>query len=105
MGHYFQETLLPLEKLDIESVINGHPSSGLPKLNLTPAQVEQMTAENDTIPEMVKALENKVQSRLLGKPVGGTKQQRLNRETSVNKFGTIDKPQRKSRDISVSFDV
>lgn len=108
--HYFQKTLYPADKLDIEMVINGNPLSGRPKLNLTPAQVEQMTAENDTIPEMIKALENKVQSSLSGEPVGKTKKQRLNRgasirEVSADKSGPTAKSSIRVRETSISFDV
>jgi mitochondrial chaperone BCS1 len=53
LEHYFQISLRPEQKRRVENAI----SSG--SLNLTPAQVEQMTAESDEIEEMIIVLEMK----------------------------------------------
>jgi len=64
IGHYFQ---LGTEGLDevlarrVRHAIVGSDARGLPALNLTPAQVEQMAAEHDDVRDMVAALEAKAQ--------------------------------------------
>jgi SpoVK/Ycf46/Vps4 family AAA+-type ATPase len=60
--HYFQ---LGTEGLDeslvrrVREAILGNDAKGLPALNLTPAQVEQLSAEHDDVASMVAALEAK----------------------------------------------
>lgn len=41
--------------MKISNVING--GDGMPQLNLTRAQIEQLTAEHDSVDDMIVALE------------------------------------------------
>ena len=62
MEHYFQGALQVDQAQRVRNAIQGDDNMGLPSLNLTPAQVEQMAAEHDEVEDMVLALE------LLGLP-------------------------------------
>lgn len=62
MEHYFQGPLKEDQAQRVRNAIQGVDNMGLPSLNLTPAQVEQMAAEHDEVEGMVLALE------LLGVP-------------------------------------
>ena len=55
--HYFQTTLSDEQRERIENAILA--KHGTLRLNLTPAQVEQLTAEHDEVDEMITALEKK----------------------------------------------
>lgn len=57
LEHYFQIRLDAGSQMRISNAING--GHGLPHLNLTPAQIEQLTAEHDSIDDMIVALEAK----------------------------------------------
>lgn len=57
--HYFQETLDKTHKERVRLAVEGDPALGLLTLNLTPAQVEQISAEHDDVEEMIDALEKK----------------------------------------------
>jgi len=57
-----------VNRIRVDTVINGDPLIGKPQLNLTPAQVEQLAAEHDEIEDMLRAMEEKEQSRRLHKP-------------------------------------
>lgn len=63
LEHYFQLELKGIQKARVRSVIQGDGTAQRPALNLTPAQVEQLTAEHDDIEDMITALEAK------GKPI------------------------------------
>ena len=43
----------------VREAIVGSDAKGVPALNLTPAQVEQLSAEHDDVQSMVEALEGK----------------------------------------------
>ena len=66
LEHYFQCTLTDDQRALVEVAINGDGFRH-PQVRMTPAQVEQMTAEYDDLNEMIAALEAKSQ------PVGGGK--------------------------------
>jgi ATPase family associated with various cellular activities (AAA) len=55
LEHYFQMLLSPAQRRRVEYAV----STG--RLKLTPAQVEQMTAESDEIEEMIQVLEQRAQ--------------------------------------------
>ena len=55
--HYFQGALKAEQAARVQGAIEGDDRQGLPRLNLTPAQVEQMAAEHDAVEDMVLALE------------------------------------------------
>eukprot|EP00544_Gedaniella_sp_CCMP2646_P008106 CAMPEP_0202490972 /NCGR_PEP_ID=MMETSP1361-20130828/8196_1 /ASSEMBLY_ACC=CAM_ASM_000849 /TAXON_ID=210615 /ORGANISM="Staurosira complex sp., Strain CCMP2646" /LENGTH=736 /DNA_ID=CAMNT_0049120959 /DNA_START=316 /DNA_END=2526 /DNA_ORIENTATION=- len=58
LAHYFQhEELTDAHRQRVETVINGNGSR--PKLNLTPAQVEQFCAEHEFMEDMIQKLESK----------------------------------------------
>ena len=62
LEHYFQMALTDSQRQRVEDVINGTGSLSQGKarpLSLTPAQIEQMTAEHDEIEDMIGALEAK----------------------------------------------
>lgn len=68
LEHYFAPTRLdPLQRIRVLDAINGH--QGRSQLRLTPAQVEQMSAEHDDVEDMIKALELKGESNV-GPPIG-----------------------------------
>ncbi len=57
LEHYFQVKLAECQKQRIEALFNGD-LTGVP-LHFTPAQIEQLTAEHDTVEEMIAALEER----------------------------------------------
>lgn len=57
LKHYFQEDLSDKHRQRVELAVNG--SESRPKLNLTPAQVEQLCAEYDDIEDMIQKLEER----------------------------------------------
>jgi hypothetical protein len=57
LEHYFQTKLTDEQCERIELAIAARESK--PRLDLTPAQVEQLTAEHEQVDEMIEALENK----------------------------------------------
>jgi chaperone BCS1 len=60
--HYFQEIVESLNKdqrARINLAVLGDANQGLPAVNLTPAQLEQLAAENDDIEGMITAIESK----------------------------------------------
>lgn len=57
--HYFKTTLDESQKMRIETTIAGDGAEKRPALKLTPAQVEQLAAENDTVDDMIDVLEEK----------------------------------------------
>merc|ERR1712038_682793 len=59
LEHYFQLSLNEFQKARVRKAIKGNTDSNRPALNLTPAQVEQLTAEHDDIDDMINALEKK----------------------------------------------
>lgn len=67
LEHYFQGELSNKQRIRVNEAIHGNPAAHRPALNLTPAQVEQLAAEHDELDDMVRALEEKGQSRVLHK--------------------------------------
>jgi len=59
LEHYFQLSLNEFQKTRVRKAIKGNTDINQPALNLTPAQVEQFTAEHDEIDDMINALEKK----------------------------------------------
>ena len=59
LEHYYETSLNDMQKAYIKDTIAGNPSNKRPTLRLTPAQVEQMAAEFETVDEMIHALEEK----------------------------------------------
>jgi len=59
LEHYFQMTLTEAQRTRVENAINGTGKGARRALSLTPAQIEQMTAEHDEIDDMIDALEEK----------------------------------------------
>lgn len=59
LEHYFQVTLSDSQRRRVVDAVTGIPQLGSRQLNLTPAQVEQLTAEHDDIDEMIAVLEEK----------------------------------------------
>jgi SpoVK/Ycf46/Vps4 family AAA+-type ATPase len=59
LEHYFQIALEASQKSRVRHAIKGDQLLNMPALNLTPAQVEQLTAEHDEIEDMITALEEK----------------------------------------------
>lgn len=57
LEHYFQTTLDDMQKSRIEVAIAGDAQR--PQLKLTPAQIEQMTAEHEEVGAMIAAVEAK----------------------------------------------
>jgi len=57
--HYFQCQVSTLQRDRMRLAITGNDQKGLPALNLTPAQLEQLAAENDELEDMIMALEGK----------------------------------------------
>jgi chaperone BCS1 len=57
LEHYFQTSLGTEEVSRIERIINGGPDGTRSRLNLTPAQVEQLAAEHDDLEDMIDALQ------------------------------------------------
>lgn len=63
LEHYFQLQLKGVQKQRVHDAVSGDGTPQRPSLKLTPAQVEQLTAEHDDIEGMIAALEAK------GKPL------------------------------------
>merc|ERR1712224_168791 len=64
LEHYYPEEPSPLKaeyRERIENVIAGNVAKRVPPLNLTPAQVEQLTAEYIHLEDILQALEAKAQ--------------------------------------------
>jgi hypothetical protein len=57
LEHYFQTNLTTEQREQITLAILAR--EGKPRLDLTPAQVEQLTAEHEEVDEMIRALESK----------------------------------------------
>ena len=57
LEHYFQVPLNEAQKNRVLDAIQGNPLMGTHQLNLTPAQVEQYTAEHDDLEEMIEVFE------------------------------------------------
>jgi mitochondrial chaperone BCS1 len=55
--HYFVVKLTDKEKERVKDAVCGNDHKGQPALNLTPAQVEQLSAEHDDLEGMLVALE------------------------------------------------
>ena len=76
LEHYFQVTLTDIQTRRVMDAVAGIPQEGTRQLNLTPAQVEQLTAEHDDIEDMIEVLESKSRCNLaktsLGTVSGGT---------------------------------
>eukprot|EP00545_Synedropsis_sp_CCMP1620_P006739 CAMPEP_0119015602 /NCGR_PEP_ID=MMETSP1176-20130426/11280_1 /TAXON_ID=265551 /ORGANISM="Synedropsis recta cf, Strain CCMP1620" /LENGTH=750 /DNA_ID=CAMNT_0006968909 /DNA_START=57 /DNA_END=2309 /DNA_ORIENTATION=+ len=70
LEHYFQVILTEAQKQRVVDAVQGNPKDGTSQLNLTPAQVEQFTAEHDEIEDMIAALEQKGRSNLSKMPIG-----------------------------------
>jgi hypothetical protein len=64
--------LTDVQKQRVHDAVRGNPKDGTSQLNLTPAQVEQFTAEHDEIEEMIDALEQKGRCNLSKMPMGTT---------------------------------
>ena len=78
INHYFQLTAEGGEGLSealaerVREAILGNDAKGIAGLDLTPAQVEQLSAENDSVLEMIEALERKAPSVTM--EINGTKE-------------------------------
>lgn len=59
LEHYFQMELNEIQKNRVRKAIKGDALTNRPALNMTPAQIEQFTAEHDDINDMIAALEKK----------------------------------------------
>ena len=59
LEHYFETTLSDVQKGLVRDIITGNPRERKPTVKLTPAQVEQMTSEFETVDQMIHALEEK----------------------------------------------
>jgi len=59
LEHYFQLSLTEHQKNRVRKAIKGDTTTNRPALNMTPAQVEQLTAEHDEIDDMINAFEKK----------------------------------------------
>lgn len=57
--HYFQAELTGPQKHRVKDLVQGSPETRSPRLRLTPAQVEQLTSEYDTIDDMLDSLEKR----------------------------------------------
>ena len=69
LEHYFQMELSWAQRQRVEGAIDWVDGKGRRPLSLTPAQIEQMTAEHDEIEDMIGALEEKVRRRGAAKRV------------------------------------
>jgi len=75
INHYFQLTkdggdgLCEEYVSRVRDAILGNDAKGVPGLSLTPAEVEQLSAEHDTVKDMILALESKAMGKA---PSGGT---------------------------------
>eukprot|EP00546_Thalassionema_frauenfeldii_P008186 CAMPEP_0178912140 /NCGR_PEP_ID=MMETSP0786-20121207/10092_1 /TAXON_ID=186022 /ORGANISM="Thalassionema frauenfeldii, Strain CCMP 1798" /LENGTH=718 /DNA_ID=CAMNT_0020584679 /DNA_START=1857 /DNA_END=4013 /DNA_ORIENTATION=+ len=59
LEHYFQTTLSKGQRQRVVEAVQGEPRKGIPQQNLTPAQVEQFTAEYDDVDDMIAHIERK----------------------------------------------
>lgn len=59
LEHYFQTTLSKSQRQRVVEAVQGEPRKGIPQQNLTPAQVEQFTAEYDDVDDMISHIEGK----------------------------------------------
>eukprot|EP00547_Thalassionema_nitzschioides_P015688 CAMPEP_0194231670 /NCGR_PEP_ID=MMETSP0158-20130606/322_1 /TAXON_ID=33649 /ORGANISM="Thalassionema nitzschioides, Strain L26-B" /LENGTH=732 /DNA_ID=CAMNT_0038964325 /DNA_START=71 /DNA_END=2269 /DNA_ORIENTATION=+ len=57
LEHYFQTTLSEQQRQRVTEAVEGNPRKGISRQHLTPAQVEQLTAEYDDVDEMIQKLE------------------------------------------------
>jgi len=57
--HYFQTEVSSEQRERLRMAVLGNDAKGIPALNLTPAQVEQLCAEHDELEAMIAALEGK----------------------------------------------
>jgi len=57
--HYFECELDAQQREFVTNVIMGDDEKGFPALELTPAQIEQLAAEHDDVPGLIRALEAK----------------------------------------------
>ena len=57
LEHYFQTSLTESQFRRLEKIIVGDIRVGKSKLDLTPAQVEQLAAEHDELDEMIDAMD------------------------------------------------
>ena len=74
LEHYFMQQLTNKQRIRVDEAIHGNPAMYRPALLLTPAQIEQLAAEHDELEDMIRALEEKGQSKVtrqLEKPQGG----------------------------------
>ena len=83
----------------------GNDAKGLPGLSLTPAQVEQLSAEHDDVKDMVAALEAKALgvvtvSDEIDAPAGGSEE---DSEEAV-KVASPPKPERQGSKTKVVFE-
>ena len=94
MQHYFQLELDDAQKDRVHKAVDGDGSSNRPALSLTPAQVEQLTAEYDDIQEMITALEAKGNPIISITGPGTTEktQSTPSQESATNTITTITKP-------------
>ena len=80
LEHYFQMELNNVQKNRVRHAVQGDVMLGRPALNLTPAQVEQLTAEHDDIEDMIVALEEK------GAPLVVPQQKTNQKESSAGSY-------------------
>merc|ERR1712232_303612 len=59
LEHYFQTTLSKDQRQRVVEAVQGEPRQGIPQQNLTPAQVEQFTAEYDDVDDMIAHIEKR----------------------------------------------
>jgi len=70
LEHYFQITLSTEQVARVVEAIDGSIDKCMPKLKLTPAQVEQMASENEEIEDMLRALEAEGKPGVSLEPLG-----------------------------------
>lgn len=68
--HYFVLKLSDEDKERVKDAVCGNDQKGQPALNLTPAQIEQLSAEHDEVEDMLVAIET------MGLPPPSLKNQR-----------------------------
>lgn len=81
LEHYFQIKLDGLQKERVHRAVQGDGTTNHPSLKLTPAQVEQLTAEYDEIEGMIGALEEKA------KPIISVQTEKNKKDSSQIAFG------------------
>jgi len=75
LGHYFQTDCSDSEKTRLTTVLSGsdeHVSDGSDDMHVTPAQVEQLILEKDSIAEVVETLELRATSAASDDSCGGS---------------------------------